>query len=86
MCMRKYIQNGLKNREKIIDVATIISRSLEYINNLIKNSNNKRRSNELTVAAFSYSAMFVYFRQPTKRGEKAAASGGGSPSRVKPTA
>lgn len=32
-----------------------------------------------------YKPMSVYFRQPTKRGEKAAASGGGSP-RVEPTA
>jgi len=77
----------LKNGEEIVYVAIIISCSLDYANDLIKNDNNNRQINELIAVAFWYSKpMSVYFRQPTKRGEKAATSRGSSPSRIEPTA
>lgn len=80
--MHKRVENT-SEREGAAEVAAITLCSLGYANGLMRN-NNKKRSNELASLCTSPRAS-VYFRQPTKRGEKAATSGGGSP-RVEPTA
>jgi len=43
---------------------------LDYANNLIKNDNNKKRSNELTAAAFSYSASLCSYISDSQRSEE----------------
>lgn len=82
-CMHKRVEN-VSEREGAAEVAAITLCSLGYANGLMRN-NNKKRSNELAACVPVYKPTSVYFRQPTKRGEKAAANGGGSP-RVEPTA
>lgn len=81
-CMHKRVENA--NVEGAAEVAAITLCSLGYANDLMRN-NNKKRSNELAACVPVFKPTSVYFRQPTKRGEKAAASRGGSP-RVEPTA
>lgn len=82
--MHKRVENEPRGETGTVEVAAITLCSLAYANGLIRN-NNKKRSNEHRHVLRVQARTFVYFRQPTKRGEKAAASGGDSP-RVELTA
>lgn len=91
--VEKRIRGTGKEREGEGRIAAITLCSLGYANDLIRNNNKKYGVTNLVVAfssargvqAHIHTYIRVYFRQPTKRGEKAAASGGGT-ARVEPTA